>query len=237
MEYENRYLFPLMQREAVIKEREYKRLIRQLRNTHHTLDEQRKMNQSLIEGVVGALNHALEAKDRFTQGHSERVSRLAAETAMHMGFPVQKCEEVRLAGLFHDIGKIGISDDILLKPGALTEEEYREVRLHPVYSHRILEPLGAFSAIKDAVLYHHENWDGSGYPAGISGTEIPIFASIIHVVDAFDAMTSRRSYREPMRASEALQELRNHKGTSFHPEVVDHFCQSRQLLPESSRMA
>jgi HD-GYP domain-containing protein (c-di-GMP phosphodiesterase class II) len=225
VEYMTINLVPVLHRQMVKNEREFLKLIRQLSETKNDLNDQVLANQKLIEGIVNALNIALEAKDRFTQGHSERVSSMSAVVAKRMGLSSTKCEQVRLAGLFHDIGKIGISDSILLSKGSLTDEEYNEIKMHPIYSVKILEPVDPFGMLLKGMLYHHENWDGSGYPEGLSKESIPMPASIIHVVDSFDAMTSERTYRKPMIYTEALAELHRYSGIYYHPGVVDCFCQ------------
>lgn len=219
------YLFSLFQRDLVKKEREFFKVIRQLSNTKLDLDDQVLTNQKLVEGIVNALNNALEAKDPYTQGHSKRVSQMSWEIAKSMGLSASKCEQIRLAGLFHDIGKIGIRDSVLLKNGPLTNEEFMEIKQHPVCSFNILEPVDPFNKVLRGVLYHHENWDGTGYPEGLEGKSIPLSASIIHVADSYDAMTSHRSYRKPMSSAAAMEEIKRMSGTCYCPEVVEQFCE------------
>jgi len=216
-------MFHLFHREMVKKEREFMKAIQNLSIARSGLNLQVLANQKLVEGIMDSLVFALEAKDPNTQGHSLRVSRMAEATAKHIGLSAEECEQVRLAGLFHDIGKIGISDTILLKEGPLTDEEFEEIKRHPIYSYRILKPVDPFDNVLRGVLYHHENWDGSGYPYGISEDKIPLPAMIIHVVDSFDAMTSQRSYRDPMSNESALEEIRNKVGTMYKKEVAEAF--------------
>lgn len=182
-------------------------------------DEIKKLFIKMIE----ALAYAVEAKDVYTKGHSMRVSQYAALIGEYMGLSREKIEQLRIAGILHDIGKIGISDAILLKMGKLTDEEYKVIKSHPEISRRILMPIDLPEEILEAVSKHHERYDGKGYPYGLKGEEIPIEAAILGVADAFDAMTSDRSYRKGMNVEEAINELLKYKGTQFHPEVVDTF--------------
>ncbi|WP_281888409.1 HD-GYP domain-containing protein [Paenibacillus sp. YYML68] len=207
------------------KEYQYNRMVRVWKHTATGLKDQALANQKLIIGIVEALNKALEAKDPYTLGHSERVSQYAFQLADRLGMSPVECEKARLAALFHDIGKIGIPDSILLKQGALTAEEFKEIKKHPIYSFNILKPVDPFGDILLGVLHHHENWDGSGYPEGIREEQIPLIASIIHVVDAYDAMTTKRSYRGSMSSEAALIELIRMRGKQFHPQSVDCFEQ------------
>jgi HD-GYP domain-containing protein (c-di-GMP phosphodiesterase class II) len=231
------YIFSLYQRDLVKKERDFFKVIKQLSNTKHDLNNQEIENQKLVEGIVSALNNALEAKDPYTRGHSKRVSQMSWEIAKSLGLSPSKCEQVRLAGLFHDIGKIGISDCVLLKSGPLTNKEFQEIKQHPVLSFNILEPVDPFSKVLKGVLYHHENWDGSGYPEGLKGENIPLSASIIHVADSFDAMTSKRSYRNPMSSVKAMEEIKRMSGTYYCPEVVEHFCKIYAHVYQENKMA
>ncbi len=215
--------FSLFHREIIKKERAFAKLIRELNEANNGLHNQELANQKLVEGILFALNNALEAKDPYTQGHSHRVSQMAVHTAKSMGISHAKSERIRLAGLFHDIGKIGIPDSILFKKGPLTQQEYGEIKKHPGCSVKILEPVDPFHKVLPGVMHHHENWDGSGYPDGLQGEKIPLAASIIHVVDSYDAMTSQRTYRLSLSPSAALEELRRQSGKMYHPEVVRHF--------------
>ncbi|SHF05692.1 PAS domain S-box-containing protein/HDIG domain-containing protein [Thermoanaerobacter uzonensis DSM 18761] len=179
--------------------------------------------KKLFIKTIEALAYAVEAKDVYTKGHSMRVSQYAALIGEYMGLSREKVEQLRIAGILHDIGKIGISDAILLKAGKLTDEEYKVIKSHPEISRRILMPIDLPEEILEAVSKHHERYDGKGYPYGLKGEEIPIEAAILGVADAFDAMTSDRSYRKGMNVEEAINELLKYKGTQFHPEVVDTF--------------
>jgi HD-GYP domain-containing protein (c-di-GMP phosphodiesterase class II) len=174
---------------------------------------------------VGSLANALDARDRYTAGHSSRVSQLSCATSAAMGLGIEDVERIRIGALLHDIGKIGIADSVLQKPGRLTNEEFALVKEHPAIGRRILEGVRGFAAYLDAVELHHENWDGTGYPKGQSHEETPLDARIIHVADAYDAMTTNRSYRRRMTHAEAIGELRRCAGTQFDPQVVSIFAE------------
>ena len=173
--------------------------------------------------AVQSLAAALEAKDVYTRGHSLRVARWARTCAKMLGLSEEEQEQAYLAGLLHDIGKIGVRESILLKPGSLNDEERKEVREHPVVGAKILEPAGFADAVTAAVRHHHEDYSGRGYPAGLAGEEIPLQARIIRVVDAYDAMTSARSYRQRLNTEDAMEELRRGTGQQFDPRVVEVF--------------
>mgnify|MGYP000339079717 CR=1 FL=1 len=173
--------------------------------------------------AVQALAAALEAKDVYTRGHSVRVARLARACARVLGLGTEEQEQVYLAALLHDIGKIGVADSILLKPGPLSADEWQEIRNHPVVGSRILEPASFPAAVVAAVRYHHEDYGGGGYPDGLVGEEIPFLARVIRVADAYDAMTSARPYRPALTRGEALAELQQGVGRQFDPRVVAAF--------------
>jgi HD-GYP domain-containing protein (c-di-GMP phosphodiesterase class II) len=141
-----------------------------------------------------------------------------------MGLDPESVERIRTGALLHDIGKIGIADSVLQKPGRLTQEEFAIVKEHPVIGRRILEGVRGLAPYLNAVELHHENWDGTGYPKRQSGEETPVDARIIHVSDAYDAMTSNRSYRRGMTHEQAMHELFKHSGTQFDPRVVEMFA-------------
>jgi HD-GYP domain-containing protein (c-di-GMP phosphodiesterase class II) len=173
---------------------------------------------------VGSLANALDARDRYTSGHSSRVSELSSATAAAMGLSTDEVERIRTGALLHDIGKIGIADSVLQKPGRLTNEEFEIVKQHPVIGRRILEGVRGLAPYLGAVELHHENWNGTGYPKGQSGKETPVDARIIHVSDAYDAMTTNRSYRRGMTHEQAIDELVRYAGTQFDPQVVELFA-------------
>ena len=173
--------------------------------------------------TVESFAQALEAKDSYTHGHSRQVSLYAYLIARDLGFSNDELGELQQAAILHDIGKIGISDTILNFPRELTEREFFEVREHPRKGRNILAPISSLAGVAEVVYHHHEHWDGSGYPEGLAGQEIPLMARIIGVADAFDAMTSQRPYRSPLSLEGALDELQKEAGRQFDPELVSIF--------------
>jgi diguanylate cyclase (GGDEF)-like protein len=174
--------------------------------------------------AAASLAKAVDARDAYTGSHSERVSELAARVATKIGLDAEQVELTRLAGSLHDLGKLAIPEEILRKPGELTDSERLVLERHPQIGFRMLDSLGV-DPVADVVLYHHERWDGAGYPEGKSGEEIPLGARIIFVADAYDAMTSDRVYRPKRSAEEALAELRRCAGTQFDPTIVAAFAE------------
>ena len=179
--------------------------------------------ERLFVGMVEALVATVEAKDIYTYGHSARVSKLARQIADHLGFPEAKQEEIKVAGLLHDIGKIGIPESILSKAGKPTDDEWEYIRSHPQIGEGILRQLGSprLADIQRMVRHHHEKLDGTGYPDGLKGSAIPVGARVLAVADAYDAMTSNRPYRAPLSSAAAIEELQRHAGTQFHPGAVE----------------
>ncbi|SMB97023.1 HDIG domain-containing protein [Thermanaeromonas toyohensis ToBE] len=182
--------------------------------------------------TVRSLAAALEAKDVYTRGHSVRVAKWARSCARILGLSEEEEEQVYLAGLLHDLGKIGVQEDILLKPGPLTPEERKEMQGHPEIGARILEPARFPAEVILAVRHHHEDYGGGGYPAGLQGEEIPLLARIIRVADAYDAMTSARPYRQAFTPEEAREELKRCAGRQFDPQVVEAFLRIPQAEME-----
>lgn len=181
-------------------------------------------------GTVEALVNVIEAKDKYTEGHSRRVSRFAVEIAKEMGYSNEEIENIEIAGLLHDVGKIGIDQNILGKRGKLTEEEYLIIKEHPSKGVHILEAIAFDERIKDAIKFHHLRFDLKGYPKS-SLEKQPLYASIIEIADAFDAITSARSYSIAKTKDDALLELIKHKGTQFAPELVTVFEHMLQANP------
>jgi diguanylate cyclase (GGDEF)-like protein len=181
--------------------------------------------------TITALAFAVEAKDPYTRGHSQAVSRLAAQVALQAGLSEAEIEDIRLAGIVHDVGKIHVPEDVLNKPALLTAEEFEKMKSHAKWGARILEPLKV-KAIERIVLYHHEALDGQGYPEGLKGEQIPLGARIITVADAFDAMVSDRPHRKARTVGEALAELRRCRGSQFDPLAVDALVQSIESSSE-----
>jgi putative two-component system response regulator len=188
------------------------------------VQEQAQRIQELFLQGVQMLARALEAKDAYTRGHSIRVSRYAVATASRLGFVGVGLDGIRLGGELHDIGKIGTREAVLHKPGSLTAEEFRQIAEHPALGERMLSPLAHESPdVLRIVRSHHERLDGAGFPDGLRGENIPIEARIVAVGDTFDAMTTRRPYRESRPPEEALCELRRVAGTQLDPEAVEAF--------------
>ena len=176
--------------------------------------------RSAYVGTIRALAMTLDARDPYTAGHSERVSALSVAVGRHMALAEGEMEVLRLGALLHDIGKVGVPDHVLRKPGALTAEEFEAIKLHPALGARILRTVPFLAPHIPIVELHHERPDGSGYPHRLRGDEIPLLARIVHVTDAFDAMTSARAYRPARSTAEALRELWRCAGAEFDAEVV-----------------
>lgn len=172
-----------------------------------------------------ALTRALQRKDPSTAEHAGRVERHSEAIARQLGLCELECLEVALAALLHDVGKIGVDDAVLLKPGPLSDREQTQMRAHAALGGSLVSDAAATDAAVLAVRHHHERWDGQGYPDGLAGLEIPLAARIIAVADSFDAMTSWRPYRRPVSVEEALAELRREAGFQFDPAVVQAFLQ------------
>jgi HD-GYP domain-containing protein (c-di-GMP phosphodiesterase class II) len=176
--------------------------------------------QSIRSAIVQALMKALEARDFITEGHAERLQSVVAAVGESMGMSDSKLVDLRLLAQFHDIGKVGVPDRILFKPGPLTREEYAEMQRHSEIGHRIAQSAPDLVPIADWILKHHEWWNGEGYPLGLAGEEIPLECRILAIADAYDAMTSDRPYRKAMGHEEALMELGKKAGTQFDPKLV-----------------
>jgi putative two-component system response regulator len=190
--------------------------------------EQAARIQELFLQGVQMLARALEAKDAYTRGHSIRVSQYAVATASRMGFEGDSLDGIRLGGELHDIGKIGTREAVLHKAGSLTDEEFRQITEHPLLGERMLSPLAHESPdVLRIVRSHHERLDGRGFPDGLRGEKIPIEARIVAVADAFDAMTTRRPYRESRSPAEAMAELRRVAGSQLDPAAVEAFVEAR----------
>lgn len=179
--------------------------------------------QKTCEMAARSILHALDMKDHYTYGHSMRVAFLSLTVGRELGLNDKDLYELELASLFHDVGKIGVPDAVLLKPSRLNESEFKEMQSHPEKSAEILKGFEDFSEIAKIAKHHHERWDGKGYPSGLKGDEIPLFSRIILIADTFDAMTSSRPYRKGLDYSVAFQELKDFAGTQFDPVLVDKF--------------
>ncbi len=174
----------------------------------------------LTDQIIFALGNAVEAKDRYTNGHSQRVACYARDIARRMGADVRQQRQVYYAGMLHDIGKIRVSDTIINKMGGLTDAEYEEMKLHTLAGYYILKEIASISDFAIGARWHHERYDGRGYPNGLSGENIPWIARVIGIADAYDAMTSNRSYREILPQEQVARELRKGMGTQFDPEIT-----------------
>lgn len=172
---------------------------------------------------IDAMIQALEERDSFHSGHSRRVTRYSLAIAEELGVTGQEREDLRRAAVFHDLGKIGVRDAVLNKPGKLTDEEYGEIALHPEKAVRILELIPPFIPLLPAILHHHERFDGRGYPSRLSGDKIPFASRVMAIADTFDAMTSTRAYRKALPVSDAIAEIRRYSGTQFDPCIVPAF--------------
>jgi diguanylate cyclase (GGDEF)-like protein len=188
--------------------------------------------------VIYALASTIEARDEYTYGHSRDVSRYAVLLGEALGFPSEKVAAVSTAALLHDIGKIGIPDEVLNKPGQLDGEEWELIRSHPKLSATIVGHVPSLTPCLAAILHHHERWDGLGYPSGLQGEAIPLEARVLSIADAFEAMTSPRPYRERMATSDALEELRRSANSEFDPRLIDIFIQivsaANEIVPEKN---
>jgi putative nucleotidyltransferase with HDIG domain len=183
-----------------------------------------KVTEDNLE-LTKALANALDSRDTYTLHHSENVARYSVEIAENMKLSEDLCKIIHIGGLLHDIGKIGVPENILTKPGKLTVDEYNLIKQHPTIGYEMIKHVTSFrkNGILDIVLYHHERYDGKGYPEGLKGNEIPLVARIVAVADTFDAMTSKRVYRNELDLEYTLNKIRKNKGTQFDPEIVDIF--------------
>jgi len=191
-----------------------------------------RINQFYLQ-TIASLVRAMEAKDEYTSGHSTRVAEMACQLGDFIGLDKKQIEQLHWTGLLHDIGKIGIRDEVLRKPGKLTQKELAHIKTHPVISYKVLEPLEALQDILAGVRHHHEHFNGKGYPDGLAGEDIPLHARILQIADIWDALTSTRSYRDALTAQQAMQVMRNEAGTTMDPRLVASFLemlQNRKLL-------
>ncbi len=191
------------------------------RNLTQEVEKKTKENENLFLHVVSSLASAIDAKDTYTNGHSGRVAHYSVEIAKRHGYSEQKLKEIYMMGLLHDVGKIGVPDAVINKPAKLTDEEYEIIKNHPVLGARILGNIKEMPKLSVGARWHHERYDGKGYPDGLSGEDIPEEARIIAVADSYDAMTSHRSYREPLPQGIVREEIENGKGTQFDPHFAD----------------
>jgi putative nucleotidyltransferase with HDIG domain len=190
-----------------------------LRYAHDLKATYDRLQRAFLQSLLGLAN-ALEAKDPYTRGHSERVARVAQELARRLGCPPEQRRVITQAGLLHDLGKIGVPEAVLLKPGPLTGPEWALMREHPAVGARIVSPLEFFAEGALIIRHHHERQDGSGYPAGLAGEAIPLGARIVAAADVYDALTSNRPYRPALDRPEALRRLESWAGLLLDASVV-----------------
>ena len=194
--------------------------VKSIRQLRLIKDYQENLQNAYMQ-TIDTLRNVVETRDKETEGHSRRVSFLATALAEEIGLPEEEVDKVRLAGLFHDIGKIGVKDSVLLKQGPLNNEEYDEIKKHPAEGVGILSHFTPFEELLPIIGQHHERVDGKGYPKGLSGEEICISARLIAVADSFDAMISNRAYRKGLGIEKTMAELERCSGTQFDPRIVD----------------
>lgn len=181
-----------------------------------------KLEKAYMESIQ-TVRYTVEAKDTYTRGHSDRVSEYSVLIGQKLGLPEDDIKRLRIGGLFHDVGKIGVPDSILQKNGKLDDDEYSQIKNHPTIGVHILSTASIFQDILPIVKHHHERYDGKGYPSMLKGKEIPYLARIAAVADAFDAMTSKRVYRDSLPIDVVISEIEKNRGTQFDPEIADAF--------------
>ena len=206
--------------ESAIKSIEQMRLISQI---NRELSKSKEELEKAYLDTIQVLRYTVEAKDTYTRGHSDRVSAYSVLIGRYMGLSDEDLKLLEIGGLFHDIGKIGVPDSVLLKEGKLTDDEYNEIKNHPSIGKHILSNAATFGNIIPIVYHHHEKYDGRGYPGKLAGNDIPLFARIAAVADTFDAMTTKRSYRNALPLDVVRAEIVKCTGTQFDPEVAKVF--------------
>ena len=211
-------------------------LEKQVKDRTLELEHEKESYEKLTLETLSSLARVIDAKDHYTVGHSSRVAAYAKAMAKSLHLAKDKCEQIYFAGLIHDVGKIGISEKILTKPGKLTEKEFNIIKSHSSLGGDILSGITEFPIFSIVARYHHERYDGSGYPEGLKKDEIPFEARIVAICDSFDAMTSDRSYRKALSDQVAFKELINGKGTQFDHDLVDVFLDLVKQYPDSIKL-
>jgi len=219
----------LEKRRLILQNRDYQR------NLEEKVRERTREIEELFLNTVTSLAHGLEARDKYTSGHSERVADYSGLIARNLDFSQREEKDIHLAGLLHDIGKIGIEEAILGKRGKLNDQEYDHIKSHPLVAVRILEPIVQLRRVLPAIRSHHERFDGKGYPDKLKGKEIPQGGRILAVSDAFDAMASERPYRPAYSVDDTLSEMNRHSGRQFDPEILEVFLKSIDSIKEVSK--
>lgn len=207
----------------------------QVENRTHELDLEKKSYEELTLETLSSLANVIDAKDHYTNGHSFRVAAYAKGIAEELGLSYQECEHIYFAGLIHDVGKIGIKEEILNKPGKLNDEEYDTIKSHSNLGGDILKGIKEFPIFEKVARNHHERYDGNGYPDKLNGEKIPFEARIVTIADTFDAMTSDRVYRKALSDQKAIDELKKYSGTQFDPKLVEVFLKLYKRYPDSIR--
>lgn len=192
----------------------------QLNEKNDLLNQQNEQIESLSMQTISIIVNTLDAKDSYSEGHSRRVAEYSTKIAERLGFSKEEVHNIRIVALLHDIGKIGVPDSVLKKPGKLTDEEFALMKQHTIVGSDILKDIDMIPGVDIGTRYHHERYDGRGYPEGLKGEEIPYIARIIAVADSFDAMTSNRVYRKHLTYEQVLSELKKGEGTQFDPEIA-----------------
>lgn len=212
---------PFVPEVLVLRVRHTIELVRLQRDLAGEVERKTKENERLSLHVVQTLAEAIDAKDRYTNGHSGRVAEYSKEIAARFGYSKKEQDDIYMIGLLHDVGKIGVPDDVINKPGKLTESEFALIKKHPSVGDRILRNIEEMPDLSVGARWHHERYDGRGYPDGLKGKDIPEVARMIAVADAYDAMSSTRSYRGILSQEEIRKEIENGKGTQFDPVFAD----------------
>ena len=207
----------------------------QVENRTHELDKEKKSYEELTLETLSSLANVIDAKDHYTKGHSFRVAAYSKGIAEQLKLSPQECEQIYFAGLIHDVGKIGINESIITKPGKLTDKEYAIIKAHSSLGGDILKGIKQFPIFEEVARSHHERFDGEGYPDKLKGEEIPFAARIVAVADVFDAMTSDRTYRKALNDETAIKELIDCKNSQFDPVAVDAFLSLYNCYPDSIR--
>ena len=211
---------PFVAEVLILRVRHLLDLIRLQRDLHAEVERKTKEIEGLSLHVVHTLADAIDAKDTYTKGHSGRVAEYSREIAKRAGYSIERQEEIYMMGLLHDVGKIGVPDAVINKPGRLTDEEFEKIKAHPGRGAKILQNIEEMPQLAIGARWHHERFDGRGYPDGLSGEDIPEEARIIAVADAYDAMTSNRSYRDIIPQEVVKGELEKGSGTQFDPQFA-----------------
>ncbi len=206
------------------------RLAARLFRTHQKATRYAADVSAALLGVVQGFAAAIDAKDPYTYGHSERVARMASLVGRRMGLPESTVNDLYLSGLLHDVGKIGVPESVLSKPGRLTDEEFRQIQAHPVIGDKILAGIRQFDLVRPGVRSHHERWDGRGYPDRLAGDAIPLLGRVLAVADTCDAMLSARPYRAAMNPRQVEAELLKGRGVQWDPRAVDGFLACRREI-------